>query len=136
MVSDEIVNKLKQCFPQAFVNPRNEIIVHPRTNSYFILENCENEFDVKCKVLEWLSRAACKSQPYHSDYRNEMVWEYHRHGINMYLGTKFSREDMYLIYTYLGNCCNHQRTISFINNGYDLNLLRSLESGQTSFLIQ
>ena len=136
MVSEEVINRLKECFPAAFVNPRNEIIIHPKTNSYFILENCENEFDVQCKVLEWLSRAACKSQPYHGVWRNEWVWEYHRNGINMYLGTKFSREDMYLIYTYLGNCCNHPRTEAFVKSGYDLNLLRALENNQLSFMIE
>ena len=31
------------------------------------------------------------------------------------------------IYTYLGNACNHNRTLEFVRSGYDMELLRKLE---------
>ena len=44
-------------------------------------------------------------------------------GINDYLDTRFSVEDMREIYTHLGNACNHQKTIRFIESGYDMAVL-------------
>ena len=32
------------------------------------------------------------------------------------------------IYTYLGNACNHQRTLEFVRSGYNMELLRKLEN--------
>ena len=49
-------------------------------------------------------------------------------GINMFLNTDFSKEDIDLIYTYLGNACNHNRTLEFVRSGYDMELLRKLEN--------
>ena len=49
-------------------------------------------------------------------------------GINMFLHTDFSKEDIGLIYTYLGNACNHRRTLEFVRSGYDMELLRKLEN--------
>ena len=57
-------------FPGSFVNERNEFIAHLQSNQYFILSNCEYPEDIDCKVLEWLSRAACKGQPYSQEWRN------------------------------------------------------------------
>ena len=44
-------------------------------------------------------------------------------GINMFLHTDFSFDDMEIIYTYLGNACNHKKTIRFIESGYDMHVL-------------
>ena len=48
-------------------------------------------------------------------------------GISMFLHTDFSKDDIDLIYTYLGHACNHQRTLEFVSSGYDMELLRKLE---------
>lgn len=40
-------------------------------------------------------------------------------GINKFLETDFTEEQMEVIYTYLGNSIHHSRTIEFIENGYD-----------------
>ena len=54
---------------------------------------------------------------------------------NIYLGTDFTIEDMYLIYDKLGNAINHQLTLDFIANGYDMEFLkRSDGEGQTFHL--
>ena len=51
-------------------------------------------------------------------YRNRML-----DGINAYMGTEFSRDEMLEIYTYLGNACDHEKTIRFIQSDYDFSVL-------------
>ena len=122
--------ELRACFPGSFINRNGEFIAHPRTNQSFILRNCETPLDVKCKVLEWLSRAAYKTAPYCNEVLNERLHRFMLNGINKYLGTDFTHEDMELIYTYLGNACNHKRTIHFVESGYDMEILRRINRGK------
>lgn len=114
-------------FNGSFFNEREEFIVHKRSNTYFIFSNCESLEDVNCKVLEWLSRAASKGIPYSQDCRNKKFQKFMLDGINMFLHTNFGEDDIDLIYTYLGNACNHNRTLEFVRSGYDMNLLRKLK---------
>lgn len=51
-------------------------------------------------------------------YRNRML-----DGINAYMSTGFSRDEMLEIYTYLGNACDHEKTIRFIQNNYNFSVL-------------
>lgn len=118
-----IINKLKKSFPGSFVNSSNEFIAHKRANEYFRLEDCKSELDIKCKVLEWFSRGAYKTAPYNTNRKNEEFHEFMLAGINMFLNTNFTKEDIEPIYTYLGNCCNHEKTIAFIESGYNLSIL-------------
>lgn len=94
-----------------------------RVNSYFRMEDCETEEDVAAKVLEWLSREAYKSLHFNSERRNKEVHAYHLQGINAFCGTAFTEDDIDEIYTYLGNRVNHQKTLDFIQSGYDLAVL-------------
>lgn len=114
--NDEIRNRFGSAFPEFFINHNLEVIVHPRRNTYFLLKDVETERDVIAKILEWLSREAAKSVSKESQ-------KYHLNGINAFLGTNFSQDDMMRIYTYLGNCCNHKKTLRFIESGYDLSIL-------------
>lgn len=112
----EIRNRLSLAFPLLFVNRQNELIIHPKRNTYFRLDGVESERELQAKILEWLSREAAKSiYPWSQ--------EYHLAGINSFLGTDFTQEEMYAIYTYLGNACNHEKTLRFIDSGYDLSIL-------------
>lgn len=128
MIPDIIIKRLIKCFPMSFVNKNNEFIAEKRANEYFLLGNCETELDVQCKVLEWLSRAAFKSQPYRSDFRNEEFHDFMLKGINDFLETDFSKEDMEIIYTYLGNAIKHEKTIEFIKTGYDMDFFKQFEN--------
>ncbi len=110
-------------FEGSFFNERDEFIAHRYSNTYFIFSNCESEEDVKCKVLEWLSRSAHKGQPYQSEWRNRNFRKSMLDGINEFLNTNFSNDDIEVIYTYLGNACNHQKTIRFIESNYDMRVL-------------
>lgn len=125
MVEQKVLNDLFAAFPDAILNPHLEFVddPHRRVNSYFRLDNCETRVDVVAKVLEWLSREAFKSQHFDADWRNAKVHKYHIDGINQFCGTAFSSEDMELIYTELGNCIRHQKTLEFIRSGYDMSVL-------------
>lgn len=130
MVDQKVLNKLFAAFPDAIINRNLEFVANPhrRVNSYFRLEDCETEEDVAAKVLEWLSREAYKSQHFNVEHRNRMVHDYHLDGINAFCGTSFDTLDIETIYTRLGNCVNHQKTLDFIRSGYDLEVLWRTEA--------
>ena len=130
MVTWEIVQKLTHCFNGSFINQSGEFIAHSKANEYFILHNCETELDVKCKVLEWFSRSAYKTCPYRSNKKNKEFHEFMLNGINKFLGTKFTENDIDKIYIYLGNACHHSLTIEFIESGYDMSILKRLECAE------
>lgn len=109
-------------FDGSFFNERDEFIAHRYSNTYFIFSNCESEEDVNCKVLEWLSRPASKGIPYSQDWRNKKFRAFMLDGINMFLHTEFDENDIEIIYTYLGNACNHSRTLEFVRSGYDMSV--------------
>lgn len=120
---EEYIVRLKNCFDNSFINQSLEFIAHREANEYFRLSDCKCELDVKCKVLEWLSRGAYKTEPFRSKTKNIQFHCFMLKGINQYLGTNFTKEDMIPIYTYLGNSCNHHKTIRFIESGFDMNVL-------------
>lgn len=119
----EMAKALMACWPQSFIYRNGEFIAHRRSNTYLIFENCETMEDLQCKVLEWFSRAAYKTQCYDTDRSNKKFHQFMLDGINKFLGTTFSFDDMELIYTYLGNACNHKLTVDFVRSGYDMYLL-------------
>ena len=104
-----------------------EFVAHPRGNIYFILGNCQTKLEVDCKVLEYFSRAAYKTEPYYTKLNNDIFHSYFLNGINRYFGSSFTEADIEMIYTHLGNCCNRQKTIDFIKSGFDMSLLKEKE---------
>lgn len=112
----EIRNRLRDAFPKLFLNANYEIIIYPARNIYFLMADVDTERDLTAKILEWLSREASKSISRHSQ-------KYHLNGINTFLGTNFTRDEMTEIYTHLGNRCNHEKTLRFIDSGYDMRTL-------------
>ena len=120
----EVREALLQSFPKSFINVRDEFIAHKFSNTYFCLKNCVSAEDIECKVLEQLSRAAFKSQPYWQEWRNRKFHEFMLNGINAFLETGFSESDMEVIYQYLGNCVNHDLTVGFVQNGMDIDWLK------------
>ena len=125
----EMAMKLMSCFPGSFINYLGEFIAHREADVYFNFEICRGEIDVKCKVLEWLSRAAYKTEPYSGKLSNNQFHAFMRAGINDFLGTNFNLDDMEIIYTYLGNQCNRPLTIKFIESGYNMEILKERANG-------
>lgn len=126
MVDQSTLKKLFHAFPKAIINGQIEFVAdpNPRVNSYFALGKCETEEDVRVKCLEWLSREACESCHYSVEWRNREVHEYHLRGINQFLGTSFTEDDIATIYCNLGNRINHSKTLRFIRGGYDMEVLK------------
>lgn len=122
MVDWDIASRLMAAFPGSFINHRAEFITHAEANEYFILKDCETELDVKCKVLERLSRAAYKSQPF-GPRKNKTFHAFMLDGINRFFGTTFTPEEVEQIYTHLGNEVNQNETVRFVESGYDLAVL-------------
>lgn len=119
----EYVEDLLDLFPNSFINEEQEFIAEPRTNLYFLLSNCNSLLDIKCKILEWFSRDACKTRPFRSDLQNKEYQDNIREKINEFLGTDFTRDEMMDIYSQLGNNVNRQLCIEFIESGYNMKLL-------------
>ena len=110
------LQKVYQAFPQAYINKHNEIIIYPRRNTYFRLDDVDDETILSCKVLEWLSREASKSI-------SPTSRKYHFEGICKYFGKRFAQEEMDKIYDFLGNSINRPLTIKFIESGFDISVL-------------
>lgn len=127
MVDSLVTKKLAVAFPNSFINTSLEFIAHKEANEYFRLEDCNNEFDVKCKVLEWLSRGACKTCPFNTNRKNEKFHNFMLNGINDFLGTDFTEDDMRIIYQELGNRVRHSLTKEFVNSGYNMTELKGAE---------
>ena len=123
MIEWKYISKLMNSFPHSFINQHGEFIARRESNAYFRIDNCESEMDIKCKVLEWLSREAHKGVPFRSEARNKCYRDLLTRDINHYLGTSFSEKDMDVIYTYLGNSCDHEKTKRFVCSGYDMSIL-------------
>lgn len=128
MVEWDIIQKLVDAFPNSFINGCGEFIAHCESNQYFILKSCETELDVKCKVLEWLSRAAYKTEPF-GERKNREFHKFMLDGINYFLETNFTPDDMEQIYTYLGNAVNHAKTVQFVESGYDICIFNTVKEG-------
>jgi len=55
-----IINHALQVFPKSFINQSNEIILEPKNNVYFRLDDANTELEFKCKMFAWLSRPIAK----------------------------------------------------------------------------
>lgn len=126
----EIAIKIMRCFPGSFINQNGEFIAHGKSNTYLDLQSCHTLQDLQCKILEWLSRAAFKTAPYRSERTNAKFHRLMLDGINEFLGTKFTKNDIELIYTYLGNGIHHSLTVEFVQSGYDLEVFRIYERSE------
>ena len=117
MALSNIVNRSLHVFPKSFINNNNEIILEPRNNVYFRLDDVNSELDFKCKMFAWLSRPIAKEL-------NKYWWPRVLGGFNQLLGTRFTKNDMYEIYDRLGNDVNRKLTIKLIESEYDLSILK------------
>lgn len=118
--------KLLKCFQGSFINSSGEFIAERRSNTYFHLASCKDETEVKYKVIEWLSRAAYKTEPFYRKSDNDKFHAFVSEGANEFLGTNFGADEWVLIYTKLGNNINRPLTERFVASGYDLNVLREV----------
>ena len=126
--TEEARRALLASFPGSFIKDRDEFIAHPRTNQYFLLGDCKTPEDIEAKVIEWLSRAAFKTAPYSQEWRNRKLHEFILAGINAFLDTGFTEDDMAVIYQHLGNAIRHDLTMEFIRHDMDVAWLKEAEA--------
>ena len=125
-MNTELTNELKELlclFPMSYINANMEVILIPKTNTYFNLEGVQSRRDIIAKLLMWCSRTIVKGQPFRSHKRNNLFREVIKKTLNYYLGTLFSDEDIALIYQNLGNGINPELTYRFIDSGFDMEVL-------------
>ncbi len=119
----DYIKRSMDAFPGSFINDNNEMILVPRFNVYFTLNDIECEEDMLCKFCEWVSRDCCKSMRYKS--KNHLYGYYLNmtEKFNKACGSHLCQEDMWIVYDKLGNCVNHKLTQEFVRNGFDLRVL-------------
>lgn len=119
-MNNEVKNEVKELMmnlESSFINGEMELILIPKSNTYFLLEGIETKSEIIARLFMWASRDIAKH--HHKTYR-----EINRMNLNNYLGTKFSQEDMELIYRELGNGINKELTYQFIDSGFDMEVLK------------
>lgn len=117
------LEKVYLAFPSSYTNQNNEMIIYPKRNTYFLLDNVSNEMDLDCKILEWLSRETIRSS-------SPTSRRYHLDGINRYFKKDFTAKDMELIYRRIGNGINRKLCVKFIESGLDMSILTKEELKQ------
>ena len=121
-INKEILD-LMGLFPDSFINRNLELILIPKENIYFRLEDVKTSEDLKCKFIAYLSRPSCKET-------SPRIRKYCLEQFNRFLGTTFSSDEMMKIYERLGNDCNRDRTRRFIREGYDLSTIARQDAEQ------
>ena len=116
----DMLNKVRRNFHGAFINLNMELILDRKHNLYFMLNDIESELEFKCKMIEWLSRPSCKGLSSKKEQTRILQ------SLNGFLDTNFSHEEINSIYSFLGNSCNRQKTIKFIESNYDIGILNPL----------
>ena len=120
----ELLIKLMRIFYDSFINYNMELIIIPKNNTYFRVDNIKTELDIKRKVLEYCSRSALKAMPYSSERSNKKFRTKVLDRINRFLETNFDGDDIELIYVKLGNGINSSLAEEFIKSGYDMEILK------------
>lgn len=123
MVEWNIAEKLMKSFPNSFINEYGEFVADNKANQFFTICVCETERDVIHKVISWLSRGAYKTEVYSTKKKNDEFHEFMLNGVNKFLGTSFTYDDMYYIYSYFGNDCNKELCEKFIDHNYDMQII-------------
>lgn len=118
----EELKKLINCFPDAYINRQLELVLIPKTNTYFHLEGCLTREDVISKVLMWCTRDIANAAPYVQTKRNIDFYVKNKERLEKYLGASINVD---VIYHLLGNGINEALTEEFINSGFSMNLLFS-----------
>lgn len=117
MIKKEIED-LMGLFKGSFINENNELILVPKTNLYFRLDDVNTIEDLIYKILAWCSRDCCKAQPFYAEWRNN---KYHNDLIdkfNEFLGVDYDIGKWGWIYTEFGNGCNKEKCREFIKEEF------------------
>lgn len=122
-MNNEVFEELKtlmSCFPDSFINRQLELILIPKTNTYFSLSDCSTKKDIVSKVLMYCTRDIAKNRPYQQQKRNIGFYVDNRMRLEKYLGADVN---VGVVYHCLGNGINKELTHKFIDSGFDMDVL-------------
>ena len=119
----EEIKEVMACFPNSYINHNLELILIPKTNTYFKIEDCECRSDVEEKVVMWCTRAIAKGQPYANQNKNIVFRHHNLNNLNIYLHRNFNENDIGIIYQKLGNGINPELAKKFITNRFNMEVL-------------
>lgn len=128
LLTSDLIHKLGEAFPDGVLRCVTlEFFPLGKDGRCSVsLGRCNNEEDIKCAMLGWLSRDAYKSMPYSVQSRNDRFNREVREGMNRYLGTDFLADDMRIIYSRFGYGTNKDLTRMFVRSGYNMDLLKEV----------
>ena len=125
-MSEEVLNELKKLlglFPRSYINQDLEVILIPKTNTYFSLKRVGSRRDIIAKLLMWCNRTISKEKPYKQELRNFQYRYDNAMRLGRYVGKIITTEMVDLIYQKLGNGINPELTYKFIDSGFDMEVL-------------
>jgi len=127
---DEKIKRLLRAFPHSYVMhiaEFPEFIASNKGNQYFCLDGVYSLNCLQQKVISNLSRGACKTIVSSRKKENEEFYKFMLNGINTFLETEFTHEDIERIYTHFGNGCNSHICFQFVNDNFDMDIIDELE---------
>lgn len=127
------VQTLMRLFQNSFINSSNELILVPKFNLYFRLEDVENEVDLKAKAIAWLSRYACNGNLYRQQWLNVKLEKYIRDNLNTFLGIKLNSIQWRYIYIIFGNMIRKNELDGWIKSGCDFAIFEQSKEYQDMY---
>lgn len=124
-MNEQFVSELKKllnCFSESYINRNLEVILIPKTNTYFSLIGCGTKRDIITKVLMWCTRDIAEARPYQQQKRNIDFYVDNRMRLEKYLGAGINVD---VIYQCLGNGINKELADKFIDSGFNMEILYS-----------
>lgn len=125
-MNEELFNELQKllaCFPGSYINRNLEVILIPKTNTYFSLKGVSSRRDIIAKLFMWCSRDFAKTNPFKYQKLNRLFHLKNSEFLGNYLGKRFGPSPIYHIYQKLGNGINPELTYRFIDSGFDMEVL-------------
>lgn len=113
-----LFSEFMSCFPmfQCYINKHRECIINPKHNIYLSLVDVYCRNDLENKVISWLSRPSYKGMP-------KKIAEHCLSGLNKFLGTSFSKDEIMKVYTAFGNDANSLWRMKFVNSRFDMKVI-------------
>lgn len=123
MKAEKYLTDFLRIFDKAFINEHQELVVCPKTNLYFRIDNVNSKEDFIYKIFAWCSRDASKSEPFGRNKKmNEAYRATLRNGLNEFLCLEWDEGQWLDIYSDYGNGIHEEECRKFIRYLFGDNL--------------
>ena len=120
---DPNLDELRKAFPGCYLDFSLNFVSCNITKCSFPTKDCMSEFDIKFNMIDRFIASTCETEPACEDVKNKESQAIMLRGVNEYLSTNFSSEQMGYINSLL-DCDDRKEKIScFINSGYQIGSL-------------